>query len=440
MVSGMKKHKKAAMNGDILLLGFFFCSLIIWPSVSLARLVPSALLKWPDRGAEYAILVDKSSQKLYVYHRDDLSKPKKSFRCSTGENKGPKTRRNDRKTPEGVYFFTKAYVSRELAPIYGSKAFPIDYPNPLDRNMGKGGYGIWFHGTNEPLKPRDSNGCIVLENGHIEDLGKYINLRETPAIITERIEWVQKEGVMKESRNLIGIIEGWRKTWEGKEIDRYMKFYSPQFAIRGMDWHRWKAYKTRIAKNSGRIKIGVHNLRLFKTNGVVLAMFDQTYETPAFESRGRKRLYLSKNSNQWKIIGEFFEKYKPSTRPTRKPDRVLSDLRGLVEAWKTAWESKDLNTYMGFYANEFRARGMDWKAWKSHKAKLNRKYRLLKIDISGLRIAKISKTRAEIKFRQHYKADTYEDIGIKKLLLVKRGRQWKIRGETWDLITAGSAL
>ncbi len=150
--------------------------------------VPSPLLKWPEKGSEYAILVDKSQQKVFVYHRDNPYKPHRIYTCSTGENQGPKLRENDRKTPEGVYFFVRAFDKRELLPIYGSRAYALDYPNVIDRREGKNGHGIWFHGLNKPLKPRDTNGCVALENPDIDDLANFIRIDDTPVIVSEKIE------------------------------------------------------------------------------------------------------------------------------------------------------------------------------------------------------------------------------------------------------------
>ena len=109
-----------------------FASPVQQPKVK-PRLVPAALLKWPAKASDYAILVDKSAQKVFVYHWNNLVTPVKVFTCSTGENDGPKTKRNDRKTPEGIYFFTRSIPKKDLGPIYGVMAFPIDYPSPMDK-------------------------------------------------------------------------------------------------------------------------------------------------------------------------------------------------------------------------------------------------------------------------------------------------------------------
>lgn len=275
------------------------------PNMNNAKTVPSFLLKWPEKGADYIIIVDKSAQKIFLYRRDNIYRPAKVFRCSTGENRGPKSKRNDKKTPEGIYFFTRAYLEKELAPIYGHRAFAIDYPNPLDKIQGRDGYGIWFHGTNQPLKPRDTNGCIVLENGGIDELASYIRIHETPVIITPRIEWGSPDSIKQECDEVEKFIEGWKEAWKNKDISNYLNFYSPRFSAQGTDWHGWKAHKNRPAKKYGKIEVNIDNLQLLKVNGIVLASFDQTYHAAKFENRGKKRLYLAKNSNEWKIIGEF---------------------------------------------------------------------------------------------------------------------------------------
>ena len=219
------------------------------------KLVPAPLLKWPEQGSPDAVLVDKSKQEVLLYHRDNPFEPLKTYPASTGENDGPKSKMNDRKTPEGIYFFTKSFVDRELAPIYGVRAFPIDYPNPIDKTEGKGGYGIWFHGLNKPLKSTDTNGCIAMDNPNIDDLASYITLDETPVIISQQVRMVDYEGVKKEAQELEQIIENWRKAWAGKEIDRYMSFYTARFYSGAKNWKQYRAYKARLAKNYKRIEV-----------------------------------------------------------------------------------------------------------------------------------------------------------------------------------------
>ena len=422
----------------ILLLSLVIFSQVFWVNLSHAiqvhtpssmsntKTVPSSLLKWPEQGADYIIIVDKSAQKVFLYCRDNIYRPVKVFKCSTGENRGPKSRRNDKKTPEGIYFFTRVYLEKELAPKYGPRAFSIDYPNPLDKMQGRGGYGIWFHGTNQPLKPRDTNGCIALENGGIDELERFIKLHETPVIISPRIEWVSPDSIKQECDEVEKVIEGWKEAWENKSISNYLNFYSPRFSAQGMDWHGWKAHKKRLAKKYGKIEVNIDNLQLIEANGIVLASFNQTYYTSHFESRGKKRLFLAKNSNEWKIINEFFKGVRIAKKASsRLPVADLHEIKDFIDTWKSSWEQQDLSIYIGLYDQKFRSRGMDLKAWKRYKEKLNKKYRSIKIQISKLKIVRFSSNSVRVSFRQIYQAGPYRDLGIKNLFLVRGKEGWR---------------
>lgn len=395
-------------------------------------LVPAAILKWPETGSDYTLLVDKKKQKIYVYHRETPFWPHRVYQCSTGENNGPKTKKNDRKTPEGIYFFTNSFSKRDLTPIYGVRAFPIDYPNPVDALEGKGGYGIWFHGTNKPLKPYDSNGCIVLENDNIDNLAAFINVQDTPAVITSKIRMTDPETLRRESAALAGMIENWRRAWENKDIDKYISFYSPRFKDRGKDRQAWKEYKARLAQKYRKIKIEIDNLRLLRNDGVLVATFNQAYRTPSFHSEGIKRLYFQQNSKEWKIMGEFFVG-KDSTPTQLAPPKISprEEIRSLIEAWEKAWEDKDLKGYIACYDSRFRSRGMNLRSWRKHRQRLNTKYRTLNVGIRDLKINKLSGRSATVSFLQHYQADTYRDVGFKKMLLVRKGGHWKIKKEEW---------
>ena len=400
--------------------------------VNNAKTIPSFLLKFPEQRADHTIIVDKSAQKVFLYHKDNIFKPVRIFKCSTGKNLGSKNRRNDKKTPEGIYFITRTYLEKELAPIYGSRAFAIDYPNPLDKMRGKSGYGIWFHGTNQPLKPRDTKGCIALENGDIDELAGFIKLHETPVIIVPKIELVYPDSLKQERDEVETIIEGWKKTWENKDISNYVNFYSPRFSAQGMGWHGWKAHKSRLARKYSEIEVNIDNLQLIKVNGIILAIFDQEYHNNKFDSRGEKRLYLAQNSNKWKIIGEFFKGGRIAKKaPSRLSVANLSEIKNFINIWKSSWEQKNINTYIGFYDKKFRSQGMDLKAWKRYKKKLNKKYQSIEVQISKLKIIRFSANRVRVRFRQSFQAGTYRDLGVKNLFLVKGKEGWKIKKETW---------
>ncbi|MBT8490274.1 MAG: L,D-transpeptidase, partial [Deltaproteobacteria bacterium] len=153
--------------------------------------IPEALV---SLSADYAIIVDKTMQKIFVFHFSaGMFDMVYEADCSTGKNQGMKIVSGDGRTPEGIYFATKFYGDADLSSIYGSMAFDLDYPNLLDKREGKNGNNIWMHGTNKPLRPYQSNGCVTLANSDIDAISRYVTLYKTPVIIQDYIRWVPRK-------------------------------------------------------------------------------------------------------------------------------------------------------------------------------------------------------------------------------------------------------
>ena len=73
----------------------------------------------------HVVLVDKSRQRLYLYlyHPEGKVELIRSFPCSTGRSEGDKLKEGDRRTPEGIYFFTKVYRDNKVT-IFGLQPGP----------------------------------------------------------------------------------------------------------------------------------------------------------------------------------------------------------------------------------------------------------------------------------------------------------------------------
>lgn len=403
--------------------------------------IPDSFLHFSPQNPGRVLLIEKASQKAYLYQSTDLVHPFRTYPCSTGEKSGPKSARNDKRTPEGIYYVTNSFKQKELASIYGARALPIDYPSPLDQRLGRMGYGIWLHGTNEPLKPRDSNGCVVFMNEDILELSRYILKGQTPIIITEKINFIEEEQLQREGAEFKGLVMEWLKAWRECRIERYMSFYGKDFVAQGKNWHQWRAYKKDLSKKYGAIDIGIDGLQILRENGVVLARFSQTYRADGFFSNGIKRLYLLKKSPEWKITYEFFTKTEEFAReaPAQvRRKRELSSIEQLIAGWQEAWQKKDLEAYMVAYAEDFSSGGIDRDGWRRHKAEINRKCRSIRVEIRNLRIQLLSSERATVHFDQEYSSDRHHDYGRKTIQLVKEKGRWSIKGETWIPLKKGT--
>src|SRR5690606_26789770 len=71
------------------------------------ELLPAPLLQISETEAfsRYVLLVDKEQRKLSVFERNgDKIKKIEEYPADIGKNGGNKTKRDDHKTPEGIYF------------------------------------------------------------------------------------------------------------------------------------------------------------------------------------------------------------------------------------------------------------------------------------------------------------------------------------------------
>jgi len=105
---------------------------------------------------------------------------------------GSKQVAGDAKTPNGIFFVTKILTNPGPLEVYGSMAFPLDYPTISDKRAGRDGNNIWIHGTTKTLLPTQSKGCVVLHDSDLQRLANFIYFNKTPVIIAEFIKWVPK--------------------------------------------------------------------------------------------------------------------------------------------------------------------------------------------------------------------------------------------------------
>jgi len=444
-------NRNLFIKSTLFVIKFFFL-VIIFPHITGADLtkqvalgekvkdlVPDSILYLPLQNPGYVLLVEKSTQKAYLYQANKVGHPLKIYHCSTGENKEPKSKKDDKKTPEGVYFVTNLLKEKDLSSIYGARAFPVDYPNPRDRKLGRKGYGIWLHGTNQIIKPWDTNGCIVFSNEDIMELSESIGETYTPIIITQQINFIEKKKLQKEREELKGLIMNWLKAWSQSHIDLYMSFYCKEFMAKGKNWSQWRAYKRRLGEKYGRVNIKIDNLQIFKENEIVLAKFDQVYKSNGFFSVGEKRLYLQREGYEWKITDEFFKKKKEhiQERPELKREEEFFAIKRLISDWQKAWQEKDLQRYMASYSEGFSSLGLDIKGWKRRKSEINERYGQIRVTISNLKIKLLSSERAAVSFDQKYSSDKYHDVGKKTIQLINRDGKWKIKREIWVPLRKG---
>lgn len=217
----------------------------------------------------HLILVEKSLQKLHLYCYDGRYHLVKSYDCSTGEAYGKKQEENDKKTPEGIYFNVKSYRDSKIT-LFGDRAFGLSYPDIFDSLEGKCGNGIFIHGSDQPIKPFSTNGCVVLNTRDLADLDQRIQLEKTPVIIAERLSYRFKPS-KKELDELMVLLR------QAMLPERY-RALNPQFRyITVIGFEKRVVAVSEVRINDGRNKIGFSRLYIYRSGEDILELLKREW-------------------------------------------------------------------------------------------------------------------------------------------------------------------
>lgn len=101
-----------------------------------------------------------------------------------------------------------------------------------------------------------------------------------------------------------------------------------------------------------------------------------------------------------------------------------------VEAWATAWSSGDADSYLSFYADDFKTpQGESRADWEAARKERVTTPKSIRVGISNASVKFSDSDHATVKFRQSYRASHLNTSGKKTLLMVKSGGKWLIQEE-----------
>ncbi len=286
-----------------------------WAEASSTELFPADLLQISNTEAfsKYVFLVDKSERKLLVFeHNGETIKKIDEVPADIGKNGGNKTKRDDHKTPEGIYFFEKKLSPPEIPfEQYGKLALTLNYPNLFDLRESKTGSGIWLHSIPETVPlTRGSRGCVVIRNDVLEKIANYVKFKETPIIIYDKLQYIKKEEHDVRRKELGQYIQSWKEAWESMDLDRYMGFYDEKFKSAGFNFRTWKNHKKRLKDKYKYIKVTLSQPFLLLHKDQLIIKTLQKYESDGHTDYGVKTVHALNSNGKYKIISE---EWTPST-------------------------------------------------------------------------------------------------------------------------------
>ncbi len=273
-----------------------------------ADLLPKNLLQLAA-DQKYVLLADASRARLYLFENvNGEPRLRRDYYLTIGRNGTDKRSEGDKRTPIGVYSLTGELPRDKLADLYGDGAFPLSYPNEWDQLQGRSGHGIWLHGTPSNTynrAPRASDGCLVLTNPDLNELGQWVR-PGTPIVITERVEWLERKAWGDYRQAMLDELAQWRSDWESRNAEQFLRHYSNGF-LQGAG-KTWAEGKRRNLSDKTWIRVALSDASLylyrFDDEDLAVATFQQDYASDKFTDASRKRLYLRLEDKAWRIALE----------------------------------------------------------------------------------------------------------------------------------------
>ena len=296
----------------------FFLSLILFAAFSVQaedlyqneKIYPANLiaLSSDSHFSSTVFIVDKTVRTLRVYQlKDDLPILLEEHPTDIGKNNGDKEKENDHKTPVGIYYLMSKKTQPEIPfEKYGNLAFTTDYPNIFDKRISKRGSGIWLHAVPDSVPlTRGSRGCVVVRNNVIQDLQKYVTLGQTPLVITEQIEYLNKNDYLMQRKTYLENFEKWRASWQDSDVDSYIQFYDPTFHNGQMNFKQWYEHKKKIKNTYKFIHVQLIPPTIIRNKDQVVVRTIQNYESDLHTDFGEKTLHAHfSDTVGFKIIRE----------------------------------------------------------------------------------------------------------------------------------------
>lgn len=105
-----------------------------------------------------------------------------------------------------------------------------------------------------------------------------------------------------------------------------------------------------------------------------------------------------------------------------------------IEAWRSDWESLDVNRYLTHYSNKFLSDGQNLQQWGDHKRKVAGNKKWVKVSTDNLSMFR-NPGKDEIvvvTFEQNYRSDNLSNV-------MKKRQYWQKEGGRWKIIHEGAA-
>ncbi len=278
------------------------------------------------------LVVDKARQRLMVLRYLGEMSIDYEYTCSTGMQPGLKQSEGDERTPEGIYFTTHRYEDNKIT-VFGDRAIHLNYPNPFDQFEKRDGNGIFIHGTDKTLKPRASNGCVVLRNDELAVVASTIKEHHTPVVVVDHLRLPPVADRVKacqylEQLSLPALEEA--EAAEGYSLDT--KASTPTKTSQMKELDELARRLAGLAAGNRQVRVQTQGLALFGLGEQWVVVADQRISGPnraevqvtrRFYLRGPDPLHARLLSSHWVVEDPGQARLLASWAPPPKPVPVV---------------------------------------------------------------------------------------------------------------------
>jgi hypothetical protein len=146
---------------------------------------------------------------------------------------------------------------------------------------------------------------VVLANPDLEQIIRTVEVRTTPVVIANQLDWVGPHSARSEGKVFEDALLAWRNAKTGGNLQQILSFYAADFNSNGKSLEQWTpALKAELSKAQGRtIQLkDVSYLRWTDSADTMVATFGEVAD--GMRTGATKRQYWIRQNSQWKI---FFE-------------------------------------------------------------------------------------------------------------------------------------
>lgn len=273
--------------------------------------IPDFLLQLSP-SQKQVIVVDSSLSRAHLFKNENNALSLVGdYYITVGRNGLPKRVEGDGRTPTGVYFITSRLDPLGLDDLYGDGALPLNYPNEWDQRLGHSGFGIWLHGVPHDTynrAPFATQGCVAFPNDDISLLYNTANIKNTPVVITQKINWVNNTLNDELRQTLNREIDDWRSDWSFGDMAKVEAYYAANFHNGSLNRQDWLMQQRALLSSVSSNGIQINDLSIFKypdNPSLVVASFDRLYQTDSVLKSERMRQYWRMDeTGNWSIVYE----------------------------------------------------------------------------------------------------------------------------------------